>query len=242
MTTFELASIFYLLIFRLAIIATGVISIVIGYRLFCRGVWPLNTAENQSEIDFRLKGSGLTIRNAAPGTLFALFGSALVAVMVVQMPPGISDRMQREISRNDMGNEKVIMTAERQLRADQSPSLEAYMTEAANLFSKGQTDKALSIYTKVRQSADKDFDRSAKFYNELAWGYQLNGYLKKAMPLAERATRLKPMEAPYRHTYAVILCKTGNTKQAISEMDQANSLDPGQYQNDLLKMQSGDCN
>jgi hypothetical protein len=40
MIEIALPFIIYVTVFRLAIIAAGIISIILGYRLFCRGVWP----------------------------------------------------------------------------------------------------------------------------------------------------------------------------------------------------------
>ncbi|RMD51773.1 MAG: hypothetical protein D6828_06730, partial [Nitrospirae bacterium] len=63
----------YVTVFRLAIIAAGVISIILGYRLFCRGVWPDRGSAQPTEVEAEIAGSHFTLKNAAPGTCFALF-------------------------------------------------------------------------------------------------------------------------------------------------------------------------
>ena len=73
------AFIVYLTLFRLAIIAAGVVSIVLGYRLFVRGVWPEAKTSRGTSIDAEVAGSRFTVKNAAPGTCFA--------VLVFRLPP-----------------------------------------------------------------------------------------------------------------------------------------------------------
>jgi hypothetical protein len=73
----------YATLFRLAIIGAGVFAIVLGYKLFVRGVMP----EGRTQGEFDAGQIRLTVKNAAPGTCFALFGAAIVSVMLVQGNP-----------------------------------------------------------------------------------------------------------------------------------------------------------
>ena len=73
----------YATLFRLAIIGAGVFAIVLGYKLFVRGVMP----EGRTEGELDAGQIRLTVKNAAPGTCFALFGAAMVSVMVIQGNP-----------------------------------------------------------------------------------------------------------------------------------------------------------
>jgi hypothetical protein len=61
-------------IFKTAVILSGTVCMVMGYRLFCRGIG--GTA------DLKAGGEGLSLvlRGAAPGTFFALFGATLVGI------------------------------------------------------------------------------------------------------------------------------------------------------------------
>ena len=81
----------YMLIFRLAIVAAGVICVVLGYLLFVRGVFPRAADGNAQGQD--LSGSALTarfqLRNAAPGTCFAVLGAFLIVAMVVKGSPEV---------------------------------------------------------------------------------------------------------------------------------------------------------
>jgi hypothetical protein len=78
-----LSFLFYASIYRLAIVAVGVVAIVLGYRLFIRGVMPGgNTEARVVAGDVKL-----TLSNAAPGTCFALFGAFVICVMLYQTNP-----------------------------------------------------------------------------------------------------------------------------------------------------------
>lgn len=78
------AFVLYLTFFRLAIIAAGITSIVLGYRLFARGVFPktyVNPPLQGENVTAEFAGAKFTLRNAAPGTCFALFGMIIIVVM-----------------------------------------------------------------------------------------------------------------------------------------------------------------
>ena len=87
--TIDILKLVYLLIFRLSIVFVGLISIVLGYRLFVKGVFQSSdTGKNGSEFSAKVGDMNLTFKNAAPGTLFALFGAVLIVVMIIYAPPG----------------------------------------------------------------------------------------------------------------------------------------------------------
>lgn len=76
----------YAMVFRLSIIFVGTLSIYFGYRLFVLGVMP----REGTNIEAANNEMHLNIRNAAPGTIFALFGVAVICLMVVQGNPEFS--------------------------------------------------------------------------------------------------------------------------------------------------------
>jgi len=66
-----------LLVYRLVVLLCGFGSIVMGYRLFRVGVF-----EKAGELKANWGGRSLLLKAAAPGTFFALFGSAIIAITV----------------------------------------------------------------------------------------------------------------------------------------------------------------
>ena len=77
------ALILYSLVYRCLIITAGVISISLGYRLFVLG---LSASGKGTSIEGRGKGMNLSVKNAAPGTCFAVFGCVIIVVMLFRGP------------------------------------------------------------------------------------------------------------------------------------------------------------
>lgn len=109
--------ILYLVFFRLAIIAAGVISIILGYRLFIAGVWPkIGSGEGES-VEAKFAGSSITLKNAAPGTCFALFGLLIISFMFVRGGPeltlkavGEAGQIENKINENTQGADYMEVT------------------------------------------------------------------------------------------------------------------------------------
>lgn len=83
MTAFVVA-VAYVLIWRLCVLACGLVAVILGYRLF-----KLGFAANQGDLEAGVGASSLKVRNIAPGTFFALFGAAIIATLVWTSPPEI---------------------------------------------------------------------------------------------------------------------------------------------------------
>lgn len=73
----------YAIAYRLAVLAAGTLFMYFGYRLFTQGI----IASEGAEVGGEHNGSKLWIRNVAPGTFFALFGTMLIGIMVWQGNP-----------------------------------------------------------------------------------------------------------------------------------------------------------
>jgi len=74
--------ILYLMTYRLAIIVSGIVCIVIGYRLFYKGAL---ASDSSVKIDFsKLE---FIFKNVAPGTLFAGFGMIIISLMILSGNP-----------------------------------------------------------------------------------------------------------------------------------------------------------
>jgi len=83
------AAIIYLASFRLAIIAVGGLSIVLGYQLFAKGLFPEQTA-NSTTFQAELGKTKFSLKNAAPGTFFALFGVIIISMMLLNAPAEVN--------------------------------------------------------------------------------------------------------------------------------------------------------
>ena len=83
MTAFMVA-VAYVLIWRICVLACGLVAVILGYRLFKMGF-----AAQQGDLEAGVGGSTLKVRNIAPGTFFALFGAAIIAALVWSSPSEI---------------------------------------------------------------------------------------------------------------------------------------------------------
>jgi hypothetical protein len=71
------SDIYALLVYRLTVLLCGFGSVVMGYRLFRLGVF-----EKAGELKANWGGNAVLLKAAAPGTFFALFGSAVIAFAI----------------------------------------------------------------------------------------------------------------------------------------------------------------
>ncbi len=91
----KIAFIIYLILYRLAIIAVGAVSITLGYRLFCKGIGSRSEEEkkpgteggNGAESRIKLLGMEFMLKGGAPGTFFAIFGVVIISAMIVSGGP-----------------------------------------------------------------------------------------------------------------------------------------------------------
>lgn len=81
----------YILIFRLAIVLAGVVCIVLGYLLFARGVFPQAAGGNAQGQDVHASvfAGRFSLKNAAPGTCFAVLGAFLIITMLLKDSPEV---------------------------------------------------------------------------------------------------------------------------------------------------------
>uniref|UniRef100_UPI004056C44A hypothetical protein n=1 Tax=Candidatus Electronema sp. TaxID=2698783 RepID=UPI004056C44A len=85
----------YAALYRLTVLAVGALSIWLGFRLFS------NAASKKADGSASAEGGGfkLTLTSLLPGTYFALFGTALISVMLWKHgPPQLEQKSVTEIT------------------------------------------------------------------------------------------------------------------------------------------------
>ncbi len=200
----------YVIIFRLAIITAGIISIVLGYRLFCKGVWPDLDKQQGTAFDAKVAGAHFTLKNAAPGTLFALFGVIIIIFMSASMPEftlkGLDQATQikTELKMRNGDNQKV----------DDNNTIKVLTQTCQNHYENGKTEEAI---TACHQAAILATDS----LNMLAWLYQDQKQFTEAQTLAKASITITPKNTIALHTLAVILCKTDKHDKAQHLLKQA---------------------
>ncbi|MBD3341746.1 MAG: tetratricopeptide repeat protein [Candidatus Lokiarchaeota archaeon] len=218
----HLTSVFiiYLILFRLAIITTGIVSIVLGYRLFIRGVWPNVSESSRTSVDAEIAGSRFTLKNAAPGTCFALFGVLIISVMFAAGGPeltltNLKDAANMKISPPDyVASEAVSL----KLKGVEADALITATRQGLHYENEMDTLHAIAAYEEAVKIM-------AEPMNNLAWLYQEKGRFDDALPLSQLAVKLRPEEPNYLDTLAEILYKRGNYIEALRQIKKAALLD-----------------
>lgn len=215
----------YLILFRLAIIAAAVVSIILGYRLFCKGVWPDAGSGKGTSVDAKIAGSGFTLKNAAPGTCFAMFGVLIIAIMFARGGPELTLKSLEDAAQGDVKIQQL------KLRGGEKSGLEAATLKGRYFEEKKDTKNAIFAY-------EEAVALMAEPMNQLAWLYQEQGKLEGALPLSRMATRLSQNNANYLDTLAEVLFQTGEREEAIDVMEKAARLNP-KYKNKLIRFREG---
>lgn len=115
-----------------------------------------------------------------------------------------------------------------------APTLYGLVRQARQYEHEGDTAQAIASY----QAA---LDQVAVPLNNLAWLYYQQGDAGTGLPLARLAVQLRPEEAPYLDTLAVLLCTVGEQGEALHTMAKAASLRPEQFREKLARFQQGVC-
>lgn len=218
----------YAVLFRLAVIAAGIVTIILGYKLFLRDI----TGEGKTGLNAQAGRIKLTISNTGPGAIFALLGSFIIAVMLsgggpellVDAPkqPSVSQSKNEESGglRIQMkGEDKDKESSEALQRFDQ-----AY-DEGVQQKRAGNTDGAITAYNKALSESEVPLGKAADVLNELAWIYKEQHRLDEALALARIATTVDQNNANAFDTLALILLDRKEHKAAEQAAEKAVSLD-----------------
>src|SRR3990172_9230984 len=227
--------IIYVTLFRLAIIATGVISIILGYRLFCKGVFP-GEGDKGATVEADIAGSKFTLKSAAPGIFFAFFGVIIISVMMAKGNPEFSLEMLNKatLKTNDGSKEEVEPETSSKILLRGDNKVELLTKKGINKEKQGNMDKAIEAYREAVNLVICPM-------SYLAWLYQKEGNFDEGLLLAQVSVMMNPNEADYVDTLAVILCKMGKREEALPLMKKAAELKPNKFSNRLENFQKGLC-
>ena len=222
----KIAFIIYLILYRMAIIAVGALSITQGYRLFSRVVGGQSkgaaesapTPESVTESKIKLPGMEFNLKSTFPGFFFAFFGVVVISVMIVKGGPELTMKTLEK------GNAITM---------------------------RGETDPFISEVKKAHQfSNNKEYEEASKQYrkaldiasdamNGLAWVYfkENDANLEDALVLSEMAVKYSQIDtqsANHLDTLADVLYKKGEFKKALAAIEQAAAMD-SKYKDKVAK-------
>lgn len=197
--------ILYLIVFRLAIITAGTVCIVLGYKLFVKGVF--SDASGGTGVEAGLGSLKLTMKNAAPGSVFAFFGVVVISIMLLQAPPGLEQE-----------NGKVKLRGE----DDAGP---AAATEPGTGLETAVRELIESVET-YHNGVQNLGRHLARFSNRQAWKYYEASRFDEGLPLADIGVKLAPKDADHLDTLARLLFAKERYEEALHVMQRAANLDP----------------
>jgi len=228
----------YATLFRLAVIAAGVLIIVLGYRLFLQGL------ASRDETDAALEGGGfkLTLKNAAPGTSFALFGAVLISVMVIQGSPelnittaapgtiGTPAELQQgagSLRLRGNGSAAVVPPAQPQLRELAAAASERLLQAGLQKELQNDFSGALEAYHLALLMPGQPLPHLVNPLNQMAWVYQQQAEPNLALPLALLAQQLDPASIVVMDTLARVYVQLEQFDKAQQLVDRVLQIDPG---------------
>lgn len=206
-----IAFIIYLSLFRIAIIASGIFSIYLGYRLFAMGVFPQSSSTNpspQGDVSAEFAGAKFSLRNAAPGTSFALFGAVIISAMVITGAPEVTiESLENGVQKATFRNNAV----------EDMPS---FAQQALAQLERGEK-------TQAQDTVRKALKNVAAPLNDFAWVLlQSDDMAVKAEHLAEIAVSVEPQNPDFLDTLAQIQYKNGDKAKAIQTLETAQAINP----------------
>ena len=226
--------IIYLLVFRVSIIAASVVCIVLGYRLFVRGVWP-----GETEVSAQIAKQGFTIKNAAPGTCFALFGAIILVVMFYKGGPELTLDLIRQSGQAAVADSSRVDSLDVALPSEYQRSqvtMRGRGVALEDIVQAGREFERQRDTTRAIEKYKEALELIARPANNLAWIYYEQGRIDEAHPLAEVAVQLQPEEANYLDTQAHILYERGEYSEALAVMQEAVRRNP-QFRRNLRKFE-----
>ncbi|GAC15632.1 tetratricopeptide repeat protein [Aliiglaciecola lipolytica] len=156
-----IVSILYLGIFRLSIITVGAISIYLGYKLFIAGIGA-NQGNEGSGMEASMGGTTFAVKNAAPGTFFALFGVVLISAMLINAPAEVTYQSPGQATpttdSTQISGESISFrgNGENDVKADDKALASRINNYAWDLFDKGETETALTFALLANRTHPKE--------------------------------------------------------------------------------------
>jgi tetratricopeptide (TPR) repeat protein len=216
----------YLAVFRVAVIAAGVVCIVLGYKLFAHKA----AGSNSTSVQSRWGKFAFAMKNAAPGTCFALFGACLIGANFWQGGPTLT---LKTLSQVESASTRA---------GSNSPVVHELIMKGAGPTIRDLTEEGKQCELQAdREGAKKAYAEALYLLgepmNNLASLYLKEGRTNEALQLARSAVILLPDKPGILHTFGTALNSCGNRDEALRQLGRAARLD-ARYEKELEKLQA----
>jgi hypothetical protein len=181
----------YLAVIRLATIAVGLAGIRYGYKLFAAGVFKADVDALSTEVTGRAGEYEFTFKTAAPGSVLALFGAAVIVATMAAAPPGRT-REARTVDEDRLAGTTRTSETKEVLRGE-GADFATRVEEARRFREAGQTASAIRAYERAVGLATEPIHELATLYLQVP-------RLKDARDLAEVALMMSPSNPDFQIT------------------------------------------
>ena len=189
----------YLIIYRVSVTVAAIICIVLGYKLFSNKAY-IPTNQSGQDLEAEFQGFKFSMKNGAPGTCFALFGAALMALMIFHMPPEVTKDLLEDGS--ERYSFKGLPNASETINDNERDSLRK--SDDYDIMAKNRRGNKKG----ARQDAIKLIHSFAGSLNNLAWVLYEGGFtedLDLALSLSNIAVWAEPNNSEFTDTRDRIL-------------------------------------
>ncbi|MCI5148392.1 MAG: hypothetical protein D3916_03180 [Candidatus Electrothrix sp. MAN1_4] len=216
----------------MAIIAAGIVSIILGYKLFAGGA----AAQGGTGINVQHSGFKIIFRNVAPGVLFAGFGAFIIHTMLSQGNPELVLKDVQTVIKDSQGNsQSEVQTRSASTKGNGNSNNKR--SEAVRRFDQsynegvkkqrsGNAEAAITAYNRALSESEVSLGKAAVVFNALAWSYRTQQQIDEALALARIATTVAPDNANAFDTLALILLDKKEFNAAELAAEKAVKLDP----------------
>ncbi|CAK8724426.1 hypothetical protein KKHLCK_14130 [Candidatus Electrothrix laxa] len=221
----------YALTFRLAIIAAGIVSIVLGYKLFVIGVM----GEGRANVNAQAGPVKLTLDNAGPGLVFALFGAFIITVMLIQgNPEYLKEEYQNQTSDRPAKAETVTGKQSNVSQPKTREPVSIIRTRSGSDNEDASTDQEWDKLDKPNITLSE----AAEPLSNIARIWQQEKRTGEAVAMARLAARYSTEEDKLNHLALLgeTLFENGDEQEAVSVMQTVADRDP-LYRQELARMQ-----
>lgn len=202
----------YATLFRLAIIAVGLLAILLGYFLFIKD--PVGQGKTTASLE--KGGFKLTLKNFWPGVYFAAFGTVIIGLMLWQ------------------GNPELIIDELKTFKDSVSSS--EGKTTVSRMSIRGGYRDVESCWTFL-SDPEQTLAQAAQPISRLAELWRQEGRTGEALAMARLATRIEPQNATYLALLARLFLDNNEYNKALNAMEAAAKLD-NKYKHELADLRA----
>lgn len=204
----------YAALYHTVLMLVGLATIFMGYRLLVMGVMP----EQGSDVKAEAGKVRLTIKNAAPGTLFCLLGSALIIYMIHQGPP------QQELTLKTADGREFSTTT----RGENS-SLNRALAQAKELLQTDETHQAIALLLRTLADEELTLHQTLPVFTTMANAHFQENQWIQAATYSQLVVHIDSSYIEAIVIYAKSLKVLNQTEQAIEQMQKAADIDNQYY-------------